>query len=225
MREYGMNPLSPVETCDPYWKDTVLCINASGAQGNIVVTDSKGSVNTRVGTPKIITDFGYPAVDFNGSGDYYSIINNTSLVLGTGDFTIEVVLRGTTFANISGANRTPLAKGANTSSGWGLLFLEDGRVAWYDTVTRFEFTLAVAVATLTHLCVTRKNGIFYAFVGGASAGTFTLSLNLSSTAPILFGSSLTTTGWFMGHIPAVRITKAARWTTPFTPPKFPFPTA
>jgi len=211
---------------DPYWADTGLCINASGADGSTTITDEKGNAITRNGDTQIDTSLGYPAIEFDGSGDYLSIADAAALRLGTGDFTMEVFLYSQTFADIGGANRCPLAKGAGASGGWSWLFTTGGLIVWYDTVGRFTTTVAIPLNTLTHACVTRESGVFRAFVGGVAAGGVTASIDLNSTAPLLVGTSLTSTGWFWGKIPSVRITKGvARWTAAFTPPEFPYPIA
>lgn len=210
---------------DPYWADTVLCINASGADGSTTIIDEKGNAITSNGDTQIDTSLGYPVIELDGAGDYLSVADATALRLGTGDFTIEALLYPQSWAYVSGNNRCPLSKGL-VAGGWAWLFTDTGLFYWYDTTGRFLSTVPVPLNTMTHVCVTREGGVFRAFVGGVAAGGVTATLDLAATAPLLIGSSLTSTGWFWGKIPSVRITKGtARWVSAFTPPSFPFPTA
>ena len=79
-----------------------------------------------------------------------------------------------------------------------------------------------------HVAVTRQNGVFRMFIDGQLEATATKSVavdfSLGGTAIGINGWNIANnTGFFVGHIDEMRITKGrARYTTAFTPPGAPF---
>lgn len=209
---------------DPYWDNVVLCINAAGADGSTSITDAKGNALTLYGNTQIDTSLGYPTIEYDGDGDTISVANSSGLVLGSDNHTVEMWLYCGSFATVGGANRCLMAKGVNTSTGFAFLLNTSGNVLWHNTTTRFTTSSPLPLNTICHFSFTYTGGVLRAFIDGVAAGSATIAINLASTASMYIGSSLSTAGWFLGKMPAVRITKGvARWTSAFTPPPFPFP--
>lgn len=73
---------------DPYWANVVLSID--GTQGSVVDLSSIGHTITAEGNAAAAGSGGTGYLDFDTSGDAFSIASSSSFGFGTGDYTIEL---------------------------------------------------------------------------------------------------------------------------------------
>ena len=84
-------------------------------------------------------------------------------------------------------------------------------------------TTSLTINTWTHVAVARNGTTLTSYINGVQDVTATNSDNLSDNQPIGIGvQPYTTAYYFTGYIDEVRITKAARYTSAFTPPALAF---
>lgn len=230
------NPKSYPAKDDPYVGNVSLLLPFDGANNSTTFTDF--SVNALAITPiadaKISTaqsKFGGASAYFDGTGDYLTVADNPANALGLGDFTIECwinfsALPGTnqvmgianTMSSMFAANTTMWWLGLENSAGTNRLRLGrhgNGLVYAYTNWTP-------SLNTWYHIAVTRSSSsVISIFIDGVSQSVTTSGSNwannFSATTIFSIGSGATFLT-FNGYIDDFRITKAARYTSSFTPP-------
>jgi len=168
---------------------------------------------------------------FDGTGDYLSIADNSTLEFGSSDFTIESWIYPTATV---GANRPIWSHGTN-STNWMSLYL-------HTTAGRPEFVIISSNSTLVdiwptdvvspniwyHLAVTRSGSTFRMFLNGVLIGSATYAgavPDYTDDYRVGYGRWNGDTGVYAGYIANLRILKGtALYTTSFVPPALP-PTA
>ena len=220
---------------DPYWADVVLlAINDNAADGSTTFVDqsSYGRTQTAAGNaqydtaqaPSGMTSSGL----FDGTGDYVSTPDATSLELAANDFTIEAYIR---------FNTSP--------SGYRMISSKDdgGNRSWYfsqhDNTLKFGYYVSGGATELSaswtpstgiwyHVAAVRNGTEFYFFIDGTQLGTtLTLSATIDDTnANHYLASNFAGSNVFDGWICNYRLTiGTARYTADFTPPTLPLPTS
>lgn len=213
---------------DPYFSNVVLLMHFDGADNSTTFTDSSSYARTisTFGNAKLVTSqkaFGTASGYFDGSGDALQAPSSTDWNFGTGDFTIEMMLRynalppaaATFVGNWPGSNTWLVEWRSDTGSKYTL----------YDGAFRDSAVTTPATNTWYHLAITRSGTSLRFFIDGVQRGsTLTNSTNFSGTA-ILTIALANGTGWeFNGWMDELRITKGvARYTAAFTPPTAAFP--
>ena len=169
-----------------------------------------------------------PSVDggsgyFDGSGDYLSIPDNDSWVLGN-NFTIECWVY---FTSTSGIQQL-INQRASSASCWQFLYnfpnsgdltfkFEDGNVA-------INRTWSPTVGQWYHIAVTRSSNTWYLFANGTQLGsTATNSTSFPNIpATVWVGTLQNPTGEsFNGYMTDLRVVKSSVYTANFTPPTAP----
>jgi hypothetical protein len=213
--------------------------------------DGSGNILDSSPTPKTISKFGnaasatppsYPnsnsafgnAIAFDGSGDYVTAANNSSLDFGSGDFTVECWVYLAGLQALNGENQrtcTLVAYGTNGTSVAGYQLTVNtttNQLQFYNTgVSTASFTWSLN--TWYHVAYTRSSSTNRLFVDGQSltltTNTFVPAQSASDTLRI--GAERKYSGYnndLNGYIDDLRITKGiARYTSNFTPPAAPFP--
>ena len=159
---------------------------------------------------------------FDGSNDYLSVANNTAWQYGTGDFTLECWLLGTTAGSFS--NQYIFGR-YNTSAGtYGALQIGNSTtIYWYyANGGAYSFTLGTALTTNRwyHFAVSRSGTSLRFFLDGTQIGsTQTDSTNYSGTAEFrIINAHQSSATYFPGYISNVRVVKgSAVYTANFTP--------
>ena len=160
---------------------------------------------------------------FDGSGDYLSIPDNDSWVLGS-NFTIECWVY---FTSTSGIQQF-INQRASSASCWQFLYnfpnsgdltfkFEDGNVA-------INRTWSPTVGQWYHIAVTRSSNTWYLFVNGTQLGsTATNSTSFPNIAATVWvGTLQNPTGEsFVGYMTDLRVVKSSVYTANFTPPSAP----
>lgn len=201
-------------TYEQYADSTVLLINGNGVNNSTNIKDETGKIITVNGNARISTaqsKFNGSSIYFDGNGDYLTL-NDTSLALGTEDFTVEF---WTYFNSIGGAYQDILLQ--NVSGGLQL-FLVNQKIRYNIAYVAgiLDTTTSMNINTWYHIALVRSSGIVKWYVNGVLDGSVADTTNWTSTAALGIGGS---TQFFNGYLQDLRITKGlARYTANFTPP-------
>ena len=162
--------------------------------------------------------FGGTSMFFDGTGDYLAIPSNTTLALGSNDFTIECwVYIQTSVANNGifhlstsawPAASSGIALSVNGASGWGI----------YYNGTSANGGTQPSLNTWYHTALVRSGTSLKLYVNGAATITVTDSASYTGTF-LTIGGYYSTSYLMAGYIDDFRITKGyARYTTNFATP-------
>lgn len=211
---------------DPLWSSVVALLHCDGANGSTSFPDVTGRTWTPGGNAKISTAqsvFGGASALFDGNGDYIAAPNPT--LYGV-DFTVEgriqptsigisqvvfttyrlPVQAGAVILRLEADNRMDISEGTKGSTGTTILAAN----TWYS----FALVYSATSKTLSLFI----NGALDASLEG------TVSTGYSS---MFFGGSPGDnnlgTRWWNGYMDELRITKAARYSSNYTPDSAPFP--
>jgi hypothetical protein len=209
---------------DLYYNSTSLILNFEGSNGATSTVDASpiGHTITFNGDAQISTAqaaVGSSSAVFDGTGDYLSIADDTSLQL-SGDFTIEFAFR-----MISGADIQPLIYIQDAGSGLyvaqAFLWRSSGTVELYSSSTGSSWDIASALGIASSLstgtwyviALTRSGSTYSYYLDGTRNGTF----SNSSTPHSGYGTGIAArpdgTNPSNVYIDQVRITKGvARYT-------------
>jgi hypothetical protein len=156
---------------------------------------------------------------FDGSGDTVSAASNTSLIFGTGDFTVECWINS---ANQPGSYNTFI--GGDTTGSFLFSLTGSGTstalyINAYGSAGIYNQSITFTQGTWFHIAATRSGTSLRIFVNGIQLGaTVTDSTNFSAATRIVGGAG-TANQNFNGYISNVRIVKGnAVYTSNFIPP-------
>jgi len=159
---------------------------------------------------------------FDGSNDYLEIANNAAWQYGTGDFTVECWLFGTSSSSFS--NQYIIGRYNNSLSSHSMLQISSTTdVYWYyGNGLAYLFTYSTGFITNTwyHLAVSRSGTSLRFFVNGTQVGaTQTNSTNYGGTSTFRISNGHQTSAtYFPGYISNARVVKGtAVYTANFTP--------
>jgi hypothetical protein len=211
-----------VATLSPAAPKTVVLMHFNGANGSTTYTDDAGHTATGVGTVSISTaqsKFGGSALNIPAAAGNTVTIPDAPELRLTGDFTIEMFVYLTSFAN----NPVLISKGTNgfleIGTGGGVIVNADAGGG-----NLFSTGAVMTLNTWTHIALTKASGSWRVFVNGALIGTVSSASTWGNVSnPLWIGnyqgsSSLYSTGW----IDELRISNIARYTAAFTAPASPF---
>jgi hypothetical protein len=156
---------------------------------------------------------------FDGSGDYLTISQSSSLDLGSGDFTVEAWIYAQSATQDSQFRRI-LATEANGSSAVQLYINTSGQVVYTaNDVSRLTGTTNV-LNGWHHIAVVRQGssgGNIELYVDGSSEGSFT-DTSSKTSSNFHIGKYPNLSGHFQGYISNIRMVKGtAVYTSSFTP--------
>jgi hypothetical protein len=159
---------------------------------------------------------------FDGTGDYLSITNNSSLAFGTNDFTVE-------FWSYLTAAKSP-------GSGMGFIHGTSGSANFgmsTDFINIYAFTVGGAgvsfayvpqVNRWTHYAFVRSSGSARLYVDGVQIGSAqSYTTNITGlTGSTIIGAETGPTNYYTGHLTGLRyVNGTAVYTAAFTPPTAP----
>jgi hypothetical protein len=170
---------------------SLLLLN--GGSSPIVDTSAYGWAVTASGSPppSISTSGEFaPSINFpNTLGSYLTVPSDPLFALGTGDFTVEVLLRQRTFNGFS----TILEIGNHTNP-TGILFIAStSGVVIYSGA--FFGAGAVSLNTINHIAYVRQSGVLSIYVNGPRTSSGSFANDLTATGPITIGSSNPASGF------------------------------
>lgn len=209
---------------DPYWSYVTLLLTGD------TLSDSSSPPKTIINTGLVtvntsIKKYGTGSMAFSGS-NYLTTPNSTSLLFGTGDFTIE------SWFNLNSISEYSTIAGVwNSTTGYGWI-LQVGPSETRLVTTSFVVNASSwspSINTWYFLAVTRSSGSVRIFINGVQIGsTSTNTANIVSSSPLNIGiiNDGNIFATFNGYLDDLRITKGiARYTANFTPPTAAFPTS
>ena len=202
---------------DQFYASVALLVHANGTAGSTVFTDSSRNSRQVTGQNITVTDahlragFGTGVGDVPGGSSLLSIPGNINL---NGDFTIEMWVRPT------GSAQEPQLL-TDRNSGLTLYLTAPAKNMYLympgvAPITASSGLSDVPANTWSHIALSRSGQNVYLFLNGALYSTGTLA------TPIIFGADFFG-GNFIGQFDEVRITRRARYTTPFSLPTAAFP--
>jgi len=158
---------------------------------------------------------------FDGSGDTLTVSSYTATNVGTGNFTFEVWIYPTSFADYNiifdtraDATANPLTFGLDITTGY----------PYYYTGTTYAGNAGPALNRWSHIAFTRSGTTVNIWVNGVSVLSRTDSSNLTgtSTGTIRLGATIHNIAHFVGYISNFRVLKGtALYTSSFAPPTSP----
>jgi hypothetical protein len=199
---------------------TVTSFNADASTNNFNVIIN-GDARSNNFTP--YQGNGYYGVSFNGSSDYLTTPQTSSLNIGTGTFTTEAWVYLNSKYTSGGTSIINLGNGANGGgpyTGWGLIIDYDAGSntaypAWYrydGSVTQYTSSVSLNTGQWYHLAVARDaSNNFAIWVNGARvySGTSTVSFNNVNSDPLTIGrrtnGSANSPNWMNGYISNGRV--------------------
>ena len=207
---------------DPFWNDVVLLLKMDGSNGSTTFTDSSASSYsvTAFGNAQISTaqaKFGQSG-SFDGTGDYLSLPSNSALDMA-GNFTWEWWMylnnnaNGAHFVAKQSVDTTIQLTGVNNST---LLIFDGGN----------RSVGAIATGQWIHFALVRSSGVLQAYLNGTATGSSWTNTSATrfSLSSARIGARWTDAFFLNGYLDEFRATKAARYTSNFTPSDAPFPT-
>jgi hypothetical protein len=161
---------------------------------------------------------------FDGSGDYLGCGSQSVYAFGTSNFTMECWVYATSFISYNSltGSRSNQSDGSNTNYSFGVD--SGGSVYFYSAGFLVTSSAgAIKLNSWNHIALVRSGtgtnqSVLY--INGVSAGTGTISNNLSGTS-FAVGGLVNGDEPFTGYITNVRLNNTAVYTTAFTPPTAP----
>ena len=211
---YTSNFVPPTAPLEPV-TNTTLLLNGTGA----AVYDASMSNNFEtVGNARVstqITKYGNTSMFFDGSGDYLIAPISQNTMFGLRDFTVEF------WTNRSIGNNMRLVE-----FGQGLLYVDgNAKLVYYaDPAARIVSDSVLATNEWVHVALVRSAGVSKLYVNGVQTGsTFTDTINYTTGAFTVGTDHGSKSQFLTGYISDLRITRAARYATNFTPPEKSYP--
>ena len=218
----------PYTNPDSSFSSVSLLLTLTGANNTTTFRDLSNNnfTVTRFGDSKISTtqskfsDLGSLYLD--GTGDYLSVPHDTAFSL-TGDFTVEWFCYGASYGRVISR--------WNSGNALGWLAAIDATNLTWGEANNGSFVAARTFSISTpssdawhHVAFCRSGTSLRAFLNGTQVGsTITTSSNHTpavSTATTI--GQAENTGYVTGYLSNIRVTKAARYTSAFTPSALPF---
>jgi len=216
---------------DPYFNQTTLMLHGNGtnaAQNNTFLDSSTNNFTiTRNGntTQGTFTPFSQTGWSYNGTAGAYCQLNNADYAIGTGDFTIEFWMYcvddtsygSSAFAGLPGGGTLTISMTGGSSNA-RLPYLEFGGAG-----TTFG-ALSGYLNRWTHVAFVRTSGNVVVYQNGVATGSpVSKSASFPNSANLYLARLPTDTAQdFRGYLSNYRITKAAVYSSNFTPSTTPF---
>ena len=163
---------------------------------------------------------GTQSMEFDGTGDWYTVPDGSWADLGTGDFTMEAWVYYTGGSGYKGIIGSGNWGGPNYNWSWDMNSANAyPRLSIYNGSTEVfvQMTTALATSTWTHLAVCRSSGTTTQYLNGTANGTTVASThNVASAGVVYIGNQSRGIPW-QGNLQEVRMSNNARYTGTFTP--------
>lgn len=220
-RRAGIWPVGPND--DPYWADVALLLHLDGTNGSSSFPDS--SPDNRSTSGSEYTTLSTTDPKFGTASAYFgnTITITPYISLGTGDFTIECFLFPDAFGRTVFA-RTDECFFVFISSDTVRFLCPGVGWVWLDSP---QLSVPLQLNVWSHFALCKSGTTLRLFINGTLAAT---KVNfLPSDVPIdWFGVSTSSSVYYnypawLGRMDEIRVTRAARYTSDFTPPTTAFP--
>jgi hypothetical protein len=205
--------------------NTQLLLNGTNAGifDNTTVNDIETVGSAQVNTT--IVKYGTGSISFNGTTDYIISAprSNVNNAFGTGNFTVELWVYATAFANYKSIYGN---SNGITATGWHCGLNSTGKIFIYsNSAFKVTSTNSLTLNAWNHVAIVRNGSTVTIYIDGVAGGTWTLTTETFTDGYCFFG---VTPGFasefFSGYMDDIRITRGyARYTANFTPPTAAFP--
>ncbi len=177
-------------------------------------------------TTSNVTPLLYNSVYFDGTGDYLTVPNSSTLLFGSGDFTVETWVYPTALAAdrwivgfwsyTAPANQSWALYMSNSTGGYGFVIQGD---AGAEDLVILSTSNTVVLNQWTHVAVTRSGSSWRMFINGVQSATGTYSGTLASPSTVLAIAAVENVPQlYVGYISNLRVVKGtAVYTAAFTP--------
>lgn len=215
---------------DPHFDKVSLLLPCDGDEGSKLITDSSleqrpMSVSGAASITKTVTSFGRGCLKFTGSAGAVSTPMDSSLQLGSGDFTVEMRVHITQSAQTSDYPRVIAVGDYQQPGGWNIVYLKPSASLFLDFYGSGTTVLGLSCGApingeWNHLAFSRSGTTVRTFLNGVVIATGVSSFDLNSQSNCALGAYDANAGSYLaGYVSDVRITKGiARYTGNFTPP-------
>lgn len=215
---------------DPHFNKVSLLLPCDGDEGSKLITDSSlgqkpMTVTGAASITKTVTSFGRGCLKFTGSAGAVSTPTDSSLQLGSGDFTVEMRVRIAKSAQTSDYPRLAAVGGFQQPGGWNIVYLKPSASLHLDFYGSGTTVLGLSCGTpvngeFNHLAFSRSGTTVRTFLNGVVIATGVSSFDLNSQSNLVLGADGANAGGYLaGYVSDLRITKGiARYTGNFTPP-------
>lgn len=137
---------------------------------------------------------------------------NGSLQFRDGPFTVEAWIY-TLYSTYGICN-----KGATAAAGWNFGINAQGNLTWSDGATIYTSNQQVGVLSWMHVAIVRQvGGLCTFYINGMKSGTFQCATSYTGADNLQIGCSRVQTQPFNGWMSNFRISRAAMYTSSFTP--------
>jgi hypothetical protein len=194
---------------DANFSNRVLLLHCDGTNGSTTFTDVKGKSPTATNAVLTTSDFkfGTASASFNGTSAYISVATSSDWNFGTGDFTIQMFVKPTNFALVSGANQCYLSCG---TSNYAILVDTSGHLLWFSGSTLLTSTATLTAGSWNYIAISRSGTtltVAAGLSGSTTSNSTSNSTNYTSANALILGASSVSTGYFNGLMDEVRVTK------------------
>lgn len=208
---------------------TKLLISGNGPDGSTAIKDISAGAHTVTcnGDAQISTaqsKFGGSSIVFDGTGDYLSVGNHADWNFGTGDYTLELMVR----RPVSQASFAGLFSGANSTgtSGWGIGFNGTTNCVYvgHSGALLVSSPNVLPANQWVHVAVVRSGASLVIYYDGVAQATYNIgAAAMNSGGEGLWIGHAPGAASFSGNLASLRISKGiARWTGNFAPPARPY---
>jgi hypothetical protein len=180
------------------------------------------NVNT-VGNAQIdtaVVKYGTGSLEFDGTGDYLVLTDDSTLSMGTGDFTVEFwsYCTGTGYRMVLDNNWD------STTNAWQIYINGEDTEILHANGASSSIGVSTAGNAVpnnqwTHLAFVKSGTTVKIYVNGTSTASGTMNVTFGRDSTNYIGIEAGSSYPFVGYIDDLRITKGiARYTADFTPP-------
>lgn len=216
---------------------TKILLHFDGADGATAITDDNAGGNAHTWTANgnaqldtgVAPAFGTSYGLFDGTGDYWSTPDHADYALGSGDFTIDCLVR----TGSGNGTRRLFAGHGTTGTGATSFYLEITAANVFRAVLGAAAvnsvilgTTAFTTAAWHHVAFIRTGNTLKLFVDGVQEGgdlAFSTAVVNATTEFAIGRAGTLATLTMNGGIDEFRLSVGiARWTSNFTPPVYPY---
>jgi hypothetical protein len=218
--------------------NTKLLLHADAPHGTTTFTDqslsAKGNV-TAGGSAVVsqaIAKFGSAAMYFSGgAGDRFNVAGSADWNLGGSNFTIDFWAAIGAYSNATGGHLSACVSAFDANNYYRFLFYNSSFTPQFIVVDGGAATFAVNAADgsapagegFVHWAIVRNGTNWRIYKNGVSVGEIIQAYTIPSYGRTLqIGCGDAGNYPFNGYIDEFRLSRVARWTTNFVPPKAPY---
>jgi hypothetical protein len=199
--EKGNDPITDTEALVGHWnlnegkgtQATNLVSNRNHGAISNCVWDSSGGLDSSA------------ALRFDGITSFLMVPDDSSLNLGTGDFTISIWIKPDYF---SGSGSRTIVRKGEEGKGFSIVLYRNriiGLAGNKTTITSADTTLRIFDSTWHHVVFSRVNSIISLYLDNHLVHSYEYTGSVSSTSPLFIGRGRTESDYYSGLIDEIKI--------------------